>query len=150
MRAVVQRVSEASVTVEGRVVGAIGRGFLVLLGVTHADGDDEAVWLARKIAGLRVFEDEVGKFNRSLADVDGAALVVSQFTLYGDARKGRRPSFTDAARPQHAEPLCDRFSELLRAEGVAVETGVFGASMAVQLVNDGPVTLWLDTAERGQ
>lgn len=150
MRAVVQRVSEASVTVEGRVVGAIGCGFLVLLGVTHADGQEEAVWLAHKIAGLRIFEDNAGKFNRSLADVEGAALVVSQFTLYGDARKGRRPSFTAAARPEHAEPLCDRFVALLRAEGVAVETGVFGAMMAVHLVNDGPVTLWLDTAERGQ
>ncbi len=148
MRAVVQRVSEASVTVDGRVVGAIGRGFLVLLGVTHGDGEAEALWLARKIAGLRIFEDEAGKFNRSLADVGGAMLVVSQFTLYGDARKGRRPSFTDAARPEHAEPLCDRFVELLRAEGVPVETGVFGAMMAVQLVNDGPVTLWLDTGER--
>lgn len=148
MRAVVQRVSEASVTVDGRVVGAIGRGFLLLLGVTHADGEAEAVWLARKVAGLRIFEDEAGKFNLALADVGGAALVVSQFTLYGDARKGRRPSFTEAARPEHAEPLCDRFVELLRAEGVAVETGVFGAMMAVYLVNDGPVTLWLDTAER--
>ncbi len=148
MRAVVQRVSEASVMVEGRLVGAIERGFLVLLGVTHTDGEDEAVWLARKIGGLRIFEDEAGKFNRSLTDVDGAVLVVSQFTLYGDARKGRRPSFTDAARPDHAEPLCNRFVELLRADRVAVETGVFGAMMAVHLVNDGPVTLWLDTAER--
>lgn len=147
MRAVVQRVSEASVTVEGRVVGAIGRGFLVLLGITHADSEAEAIWLARKIAGLRIFEDEQGKFNRSLADVGGAALVVSQFTLYGDARRGRRPSFTEAARPEQAEPLCDRFVDLLRAEGIAVETGHFGAMMAVQLVNDGPVTLWLDTAE---
>ncbi|HRX04246.1 MAG: D-tyrosyl-tRNA(Tyr) deacylase [Anaerolineales bacterium] len=147
MRAVVQRVSEASVTVDGRTVGAIGRGFLVLLGVTHVDGEAEAVWLARKIAGLRIFEDEAGKFNRSLADEDGAVLVVSQFTLYGDARKGRRPSFTEAARPEHAEPLCDLFVDLLRAEGVAVETGIFGAMMAVHLVNDGPVTLLLDTAE---
>ena len=147
MRAVVQRVSEASVTVDGRTVGAIGRGFLVLLGVTHVDGEAEAVWLARKIAGLRIFEDEAGKFNRSLADVDGAVLVVSQFTLYGDTRKGRRPSFTEAARPEHAEPLCDLFVDLLRAEGVAVETGIFGAMMAVHLVNDGPVTLLLDTAE---
>ena len=146
MRAVVQRVSEASVTVDGRTVGAIGRGFLVLLGVTHVDGEAEAVWLARKIAGLRIFEDEAGKFNRSLADEDGAVLVVSQFTLYGDARKGRRPSFTEAARPEHAEPLCDLFVDLLRAEGVAVETGIFGAVMAVHLVNDGPVTLLLDTA----
>ena len=148
MRAVVQRVSEASVTVDGQVVGAIGRGFLVLLGVTHTDGEAEALWLARKIAGLRIFEDEAGKFNLALAEVRGAALVVSQFTLYGDARKGRRPSFTDAARPEHAEPLCQRVVELLRAEGVPVETGVFGAMMAVQLVNDGPVTLWLDTSER--
>ncbi len=148
MRAVVQRVSEASVTVDGQITGAIGRGFLVLLGVTHTDGEAEALWLARKIAGLRIFEDEAGKFNLALAEVRGAALVVSQFTLYGDARKGRRPSFTDAARPEHAEPLCDRFVELLRAEGVPVETGVFGAMMAVQLVNDGPVTLWLDTSER--
>lgn len=147
MRAVVQRVSEASVTVDGRTVGAIGRGFLVLLGVTHVDGEAEAVWLARKIAGLRIFEDEAGKFNRSLADEDGAVLVVSQFTLYGDTRKGRRPSFTEAARPEHAEPLCDLFVDLLRAEGVAVETGIFGAMMAVHLVNDGPVTLLLDTAE---
>ena len=147
MRAVVQRVSEASVTVDGRTVGAIGRGFLVLLGVTHVDGEAEAVWLARKIAGLRIFEDEAGKFNRSLADVDGAVLVVSQFTLYGDTRKGRRPSFTEAARPEHAEPLCDLFVDLLRAEGVAVETGIFGAMMAVHLVNVGPVTLLLDTAE---
>ena len=148
MRAVVQRVSQASVTVDSQVVGAIGRGFLVLLGVTHADGEAEAAWLVRKIAGLRIFEDEEGKFNRAPADVDGAALVVSQFTLYGDARKGRRPSFTEAARPEQAEPLCDRFVELLRAEGIAVETGIFGAMMAVSLVNDGPVTLLLDTADR--
>lgn len=148
MRALVQRVSQASVTVDGRVVGAIGSGILVFVGVTHPDGEAEAAFLARKIAGLRIFEDEAGKFNLALADVGGSALVVSQFTLYGDARKGRRPSFTDAARPEYAEPLCQRFVELLRAEGVPVETGVFGATMAVQLVNDGPVTLWLDTAER--
>ena len=148
MRAVVQRVSQASVTVDNQVVSAIGRGFLVLLGITHDDGEVEAAWLVRKIAGLRIFEDEEGKFNRALADVDGAVLVVSQFTLYGDARKGRRPSFTEAARPEQAEPLCDRFVELLRAEGIAVETGIFGAMMAVSLVNDGPVTLLLDTADR--
>ena len=148
MRAVVQRVSQASVTVDNQVVSAIGRGFLVLLGITHDDGEVEAAWLVRKIAGLRIFEDEEGKFNRAPADVDGAVLVVSQFTLYGDARKGRRPSFTEAARPEQAEPLCDRFVELLRAEGIAVETGIFGAMMAVSLVNDGPVTLLLDTADR--
>lgn len=147
MRAVVQRVSEASVTVDGRVVGAIGKGFLVLLGVTHDDGPAEADWLARKIAGLRIFEDEAGKFNLALSDVGGAVLVVSQFTLYGDARKGRRPSFIQAARPEQAEPLIERFVETLRRQGLHVETGVFGAMMAVRLVNDGPVTLWLDTAE---
>lgn len=147
MRAVVQRVSEASVAVEGQVVGAIGRGFLVLLGVTHSDGQAEAASLARKIAGLRIFEDAAGKFNLALADVGGAVLVVSQFTLYGDARKGRRPSFTDAARPEQAEPLCDWFVERLAGEGLTVQTGRFGAMMAVHLVNDGPVTLWLDTAE---
>ena len=146
MRAVLQRVSTASVTIDGRVAGAIDRGFLILLGITHDDGEAEATWLAHKIAGLRVFEDDTGKFNRSLHDVGGAVLVVSQFTLYGDARKGRRPSFTDAARPEQAEPLCNRFVELLRAEGLTVETGVFGAMMAVALVNEGPVTLWLDTA----
>jgi D-tyrosyl-tRNA(Tyr) deacylase len=146
MRSIIQRVSSASVTVDGQVVAAIERGFLVLLGVTHGDGEAEAVWLARKIAGLRVFEDDAGKFNRSLHDCGGAVLVVSQFTLYGDVRKGRRPSFTDAARPEHAEPLCQRFVEALRAEGLRVATGVFGALMAVALVNDGPVTLWLDTA----
>ena len=150
MRAVVQRVSEASVVVDGRVVGAIGRGLLVLLGVTHADGEAEAAALARKIAGLRIFEDAAGKFNLASNEVGGSVLVVSQFTLYGDARKGRRPSFTDAARPEQAEPLIRRFVQLLRDEGLPVQTGVFGALMAVHLVNDGPVTLWLDTAELGR
>jgi len=150
MRAVVQRVSEASVALDGQVVGAIERGLLVLLGVTHSDSEAEAAALARKIAGLRIFEDAAGKFNLALNDVDGAVLVVSQFTLYGDARKGRRPSFTDAARPEQAESLIQRFVELLRGEGLPVQTGVFGAIMAVHLVNDGPVTLWLDTAEMGR
>lgn len=150
MRAVVQRVSEASVAVDGQVVGAIGRGLLVLLGVTHADGEAEAAALARKIAGLRIFEDAAGKFNLALSDVDGAVLVVSQFTLYGDVRRGRRPSFIEAARPEQAEPLCDRFVELLRAQGPLVQTGRFGAMMDVHLVNAGPVTLWLDTAEWGR
>ncbi len=147
MRAVVQRVREASVVVDGQVVGAIGRGFLVLLGVTYSDSEADAASLARKIAGLRIFEDAAGKFNLALSDVDGAVLVVSQFTLYGNARKGRRPSFTDAARPEQAEPLIGRFVELLRGEGLPVQTGVFGATMSVHLVNAGPVTLWLDTAE---
>jgi D-tyrosyl-tRNA(Tyr) deacylase len=150
MRALIQRVRSASVAVDGQVVGAIAAGFLVLLGVAHADGEAEAIWLAHKVAGLRLFEDGDGKFNLSLHDVGGAALVVSQFTLYGDARKGRRPSFTDAARPEQAEPLCNRFVEALRGEGVRVETGAFGARMAVALVNDGPVTLWLDTATLSQ
>lgn len=146
MRAVVQRVSEAAVTVGGKEVARIGRGFLVLLGVTHADGEEEARYLARKIAGLRLFEDADGKMNLGLAEVGGAVLAVSQFTLYGDARKGRRPSFTHAAGPEQAEPLYRRFCELLALEGVPVAQGVFQAHMAVHLVNDGPVTLWLDTA----
>jgi D-tyrosyl-tRNA(Tyr) deacylase len=147
MRAVVQRVSRASVTVEGAVVGEIGAGLLVLLGITHGDGEAEAALLAKKIAGLRVFEDNGGKMNLALADVGGAVLAVSQFTLYGDVRKGRRPSFTGAARPEQAEPLYHRFCQALAAEGVPVAEGVFQAHMAVSLVNDGPVTLWLDTAE---
>jgi D-tyrosyl-tRNA(Tyr) deacylase len=147
MRAVVQRVSRASVTVEGAVVGEIGAGLLVLLGITHDDGEAEAALLAKKIAGLRVFEDNGGKMNLALADVGGAVLAVSQFTLYGDVRKGRRPSFTGAARPEQAEPLYRRFCQALTAEGVPVAEGIFQAHMAVSLVNDGPVTLWLDTAE---
>lgn len=147
MRAVVQRVSQASVVVDGTVVGAIGEGFLVLLGITHEDGEAEARWLARKIAGLRVFEDAAGKMNLSLADVGGAVLAVSQFTLYGDVRKGRRPSFVRAARPEQAKPLYERFCHFVAQEGIPVEQGVFQAHMEVALVNDGPVTLWLDTAE---
>ncbi len=147
MRAVVQRVKRASVVVAGEVVGEIGVGFLVLLGITHSDGDVQAAYLARKIAGLRVFEDADGKMNLCLSDVGGAVLAVSQFTLYGDVRKGRRPSFSDAARPEQAEPLYQRFCQLLAAEGVAVAQGVFQAHMQVTLVNDGPVTLWLDSEE---
>jgi D-tyrosyl-tRNA(Tyr) deacylase len=148
MRAVIQRVSRAAVRVDGVTVGEIGRGFLVLLGVTHSDGRAEADWMSRKIAGLRLFEDDAGKMNLGLSDIGGAALVVSQFTLYGDARKGRRPSFTDAARPDQAGPLIDYFVERLREEGVSVETGQFQAMMEVELVNDGPVTLLVDTATR--
>lgn len=147
MRAIIQRVSQASVTVEDQVVGRIGRGFLVLLGVTQTDGRAEADWLARKIAGLRVFDDAAGKMNLALADVGGAVLVVSQFTLYGDARKGRRPDFLRAARPEVAEPLVGYFVAQLRGEGLHVETGRFQAIMQVALVNDGPVTLWLDTED---
>lgn len=146
MRAVIQRVSRATVAVDGAAVGAIGRGFVVLLGVTHADDRRAAEWMARKIGGLRLFEDDTGKMNLGLADVDGAVLVVSQFTLYGDAHKGRRPSFTEAARPEHAEPLVDLLVSQLRGQGLHVETGQFRAIMEVALVNDGPVTLLLDTA----
>jgi D-aminoacyl-tRNA deacylase len=141
VRAVCQRVSRAEV----RPGGAIGAGLCVLLGVARADGEDEAVRLAGKVARLRVFADEDGKFARSLLDVGGAALVVSQFTLIADTAKGNRPSFTDAAPPEQAEPLYERFCAELRALGVPVETGVFGARMEVELVNDGPVTIILDT-----
>lgn len=147
MRAVIQRVTSAQVTVGGEVVGRIGRGFLVLLGVTAGDGEAEARLLARKIAGLRVFEDADGKMNLALADVGGAVLAVSQFTLYADVRKGRRPSFIAAARPEQAEPLYQQFCRLLSAEGLDVQQGVFQAEMQVALVNDGPVTIWIDTAE---
>lgn len=144
MRVLLQRVSQAEVRVSGRAVGKIGRGLLLLVGVTHADTVAEAEWLAAKVAGLRLFEDEAGRMNLALADVGGAALVVSQFTLYGDARKGRRPSFTDAAAPEHAEPLVDRFALSLRAAGIEVATGVFGAEMDVALHNDGPVTMMIE------
>jgi D-tyrosyl-tRNA(Tyr) deacylase len=144
MRVLLQRVSYASVTVDGRVVGEIDRGFVVLLGVTHGDSEAEARWLANKVAGLRLFEDKEGKMNLSLFDVGGAVLVVSQFTLYGDARKGRRPSFTDAARPEQAEPLVDTFVQQLRQRDLPVATGVFGAMMKVEIHNDGPVTLMIE------
>lgn len=144
MRLVVQRVTSASVTVHGEIVGAIGAGLLILVGVTHSDTPAEADWLANKAANLRIFEDADGKMNRSLLDTGGAALVVSQFTLYGDTRKGRRPSFIDAALPDHAEPLVQRFAAQLAAMGITVAHGRFGAEMAVELVNDGPVTLILD------
>jgi D-aminoacyl-tRNA deacylase len=144
MRALLQRVSRASVTVEGRIVGKIGPGLVILLGVTHNDGRGEADWLASKIAGLRIFEDEAGKMNLSLADIGGECLVISQFTLYGDARKGRRPSFSDAAPPIHSEPLVDYFIEQLRRTGFTVATGVFGAYMDVEIHNDGPVTLLIE------
>ena len=146
MRAVVQRVTQASVSVEQEIAAQIGSGYLILLGITHQDGEAEAQYLARKIAGLRLFEDAEGKMNLALSDVGGSALVVSQFTLYGDVRKGRRPSFTDAAAPEEAEALYLRFCALLRQEGVLVSQGVFRAHMQVALVNDGPVTLVLYTA----
>jgi D-aminoacyl-tRNA deacylase len=144
MRVLVQRVSRAEVRVAGRVVGRIDRGFVLLVGFTYTDTDEQLEWMADKIVGLRLFADDEDKMNRSIADVGGAMLVVSQFTLYGDAVKGRRPSFIDAARPELAIPLYERFVTKLRDRGVTTETGEFGASMEVELVNDGPVTLWLE------
>lgn len=167
MRAVVQRVSEASVSVRedaasiredaasvresaaigaGRVTGAIGLGFCVLLGIGVKDSEEDAAWMADKIASLRIFEDEQGKMNRSLLDVGGALLAVSQFTLYGDARKGSRPGFIDAARPEVAQPLYARFCALVREKGIDVQEGVFRATMQVRIVNEGPVTLLLDSS----
>lgn len=145
MRAVIQRVSRASVTVEGEVVGTIGAGLLVLLGI--AEGDDEAAaeYLAAKTLGLRVFEDEAGKLNRAVTEIGGGVLVVSQFTLYGDARKGKRPSFDRAAKPDAANRLYEHFVQRLRAAGVHCETGRFQAMMVVELVNDGPVTILVDS-----
>ena len=145
MRAVIQRVREASVTVDRQIVGAIGAGLVILIGVTHGDDESDARFLAQKIATLRIFEDAAGKFNLAALDVGAAALVVSQFTLYADVRRGRRPDFIDAARPEVAEPLIERFVELLREQGLHVETGVFQARMVVKLQNDGPVTIILDS-----
>ncbi|MCM2265680.1 MAG: D-aminoacyl-tRNA deacylase [Desulfuromonadales bacterium] len=145
MRAVVQRVTEARVEVGGETVGAIGQGFLVLLGVAQGDTSADAAYLAEKTAGLRVFEDAAGKMNLALREVDGAVLAVSQFTLLGDCRKGRRPGFTDAAPPELADPLYNEYVAALRAVGLTVATGVFRAEMQVHLVNDGPVTLLLDS-----
>lgn len=144
MRVVLQRVKEASVTVDQEVVGQIKQGFLLLVGVTHEDTIDQVNWLADKIAGLRVFEDEEERMNRSLQDVDGQILSVSQFTLYGDVKKGRRPAFTEAAKPDVANALYEAFNERLRAQGLIVETGQFGSMMDIALVNDGPVTLILE------
>ena len=153
MRVLLQRVSRAEVRIReatgSRTSGRIGRGYLLLVGVTHADGEAEVAWMADKIAGLRLFADAEDKMNLALADVGGAVLAVSQFTLYGDAAKGRRPSFIDAARPEHARPLYERFVALLRERGLVVETGEFGAMMDVELVNDGPVTVWLERGAGG-
>ena len=145
MRAVLTRVKSASVTIEGRVAGQIGQGFLILLGVTHEDTEVQAVKLADKLVGLRIFEDENGKMNQGLESVDGQVLVVSQFTLYGNCRKGRRPDFLAAARPEVAIPLYEKFVQLIRDKGIHVETGEFGAEMLVESTNDGPVTLVVDT-----
>jgi D-aminoacyl-tRNA deacylase len=145
MRAVVQRVSRACVTVEQRVTGEIGAGLMVLLGVGREDSPEVAASLAEKVAHLRIFEDQQGKMNRSLLDVKGAALVVSQFTLYGDARGQRRPSFISAAPPEQAAALYEEFNKALRALGITVATGIFQAMMSVELVNEGPVTILLDS-----
>ena len=146
MRALIQRTSRSSVTVDGAVVGRIGVGLTVLLGVAPGDGEAQVAWLARKVANLRIFPDDAGRMNRSLLDIGGGALVISQFTLYGDCAKGRRPSFVKAARPELAEPLYARFCDALSAEGVGeVARGVFGGDMKVELLNDGPVTLMIDT-----
>ncbi|HEY3011540.1 MAG TPA: D-aminoacyl-tRNA deacylase [Gemmatimonadales bacterium] len=144
MRVVLQRVSKASVTIDGRVAGSIGQGFCLLVGFTHGDTPVQVDWMADKVAGLRLFSDADGKMNLGLTDVGGAVLVVSQFTLYGDTAKGRRPSFVDAARPELAIPLYERLLAALRSRGVTVASGEFGADMQVEIHNDGPVTLVLD------
>jgi D-tyrosyl-tRNA(Tyr) deacylase len=144
MRVVLQRVSRGAVTVDGRSVAQIGAGLVLLLGVGPNDTEEQARFLTDKIAHLRIFEDEAGKINRSVLDVGGEAIVVSQFTLYADTRRGRRPSFTDAAPPEIARPLVERFAALLAEQGVPTQTGEFGAHMMVDLVNDGPVTIWLE------
>jgi D-tyrosyl-tRNA(Tyr) deacylase len=144
MRVVLQRVTRASVSIDGRVAGAIGRGFCLLVGLTHGDTDTTVDWMAEKVAGLRLFPDAAGKMNLGLDEVGGGVLVISQFTLYGDSAKGRRPSFIDAARPETAIPLYQRFVGALRARGLEVATGEFGADMQVEIHNDGPVTLILE------
>lgn len=144
MKIVLQRCKQAKVMVDGETTGSIGQGFVLLVGITHEDTEKEAEWLADKIVNLRVFEDEAGKMNRSLMDVAGDILSVSQFTIYADCSKGRRPSFGEAARPEYAKGLYEKFNEMLRNKGVRVETGIFGAMMEVDLINDGPVTLILE------
>lgn len=144
MRVLVQRALRGEVRVGGRSVGRVGRGLVLLVGFTHDDGEEQLRWMADKVVGLRIFPDDEDKLNRSVVEAGGSLLVVSQFTLYGDAVKGRRPSFIDAARPEVAQPLFDRFVALLRELNVRVETGEFGAAMEVELINEGPVTLWLE------
>ena len=144
MRALLQRVSRANVKIDGQTISEIGKGLLILLGVGHQDGEEQVRFLAEKVANLRIFEDEQGKTNLSIQDVKGEVIVVSQFTLYADSRKGRRPSFTDAAVPEVAEPLVNQFVELLRGHGIPTQTGQFGTHMLVEIHNDGPVTIWLE------
>lgn len=149
MRVVVQRAKRAEVRINGEVVGQIGKGYMLLVGITHSDTEADADYLAKKVAQLRVFEDAAGKMNRSILDISGAVLSISQFTLYGDVRHGNRPSFINAARPEHAEPLYQYFNTCLRKEfGLQVETGHFGADMQVDFINDGPVTILIDSAVR--
>lgn len=146
MKIVVQRCSRAEVRIGGKTVGKIGLGFVLLVGITHDDTEKEVAWMAKKVASLRIFGDDEGKMNRAIKEVEGSILSISQFTLYGDARKGNRPSFVNAARPELAEPLYNRFNTLLRSQyGLTVETGQFGADMQVDFVNDGPVTILLET-----
>ena len=144
MRVVLQRVQRGRVTIEGRTVAEIGPGLVILLGIGPGDGEEQTQYLADKIANLRIFEDQGGKMNQSLLEVGGEAIVVSQFTLYADTRKGRRPSFTDAAPVEIAHPLVERFVEILNSKGVATQSGEFGAHMLVEIANDGPVTIWME------
>lgn len=144
MRALIQRAKQAKVSVNDQVVGEIGPGLVIFIGVGQGDSESEAAWLAEKIVHLRIFEDEAGKMNRSLREIGGAALVVSQFTLYADSRHGRRPSFTEAALPEAAAPLVEHFAKLMRQQEISVQQGVFGAEMLVEIHNDGPVTIWLE------
>jgi len=147
MRALIQRVTKGSVTIEGKINGEIDKGYVILLGVGKDDGEKECDYIADKIINLRIFEDENGKLNKSLLDVNGKALIVSQFTLYADCKHGRRPSFIDAARPETAIPLYERFISVFEKAGIEVQTGQFGADMSVLIENDGPVTIWLDSNE---
>lgn len=148
MRVVVQRSKAASVSIDGEVVGSIQKGLVLLVGITHEDTEKELTWVVDKLCGLRIFDDENGVMNEDIITAGGSILSVSQFTLYGDVRKGRRPSYIKAARPEQAEPMYHQFNDMIRAKGLAVETGKFGHDMQVQLVNDGPVTIIIDTADR--
>ena len=145
MRVILQRSKQASVTVDGQITGAINKGYVLLVGITHSDTEEDVAYVAKKITDLRIWEDEEGKMNRSIAEAGGDILSISQFTLYADTRKGKRPSFIEAARPEQAKPLWEAFNERLRANGLHVETGIFGAMMDVALINDGPVTITIES-----